>query len=62
MVQNVEPQNLHSRKNKTKQNKKKKKTPFYYVYQFSKKMRPTHIYISIGSVYLFFFSWNICKF
>ena len=31
MVQNFEPQNLHSQKKK----KKKKKKPFYYVYQFS---------------------------
>ena len=58
MVQNFEPQNLHSpKKNKKKQNKKKKTPSFYYVYRFSKKMRPIHIYISIGSVFFFFMKY-----
>ena len=41
---------------------RKKKAPFYYVYQFSKK-NAAHSYIHINRLDLFiFFSWNICKF
>ena len=54
MVQNVEPQNLQSRK---KKKKKKKKTPFYYVHQFSKKMRPTHIINRLGLFFFFFMKY-----
>ena len=58
MVQNFEPQHLHSRKKKQKQKQKQNKTKkkqktkqnkkkhilntFYYVHRFSKKMRPSH--------------------
>ena len=50
MVQNFEPQNLHSRKKK-----KKKRTPFYYVYHnFPRKCDPL-IYTYQSARFIFFF-------
>ena len=55
MVQNVEPQNLQSRK------KKKKNTFLLRTSIFQENA--THSYNqSARFIYLFFFSWNICKF
>ena len=58
MVQNFEPQNLHSRKKK--QNKTKQNTFLLRISIFLENA--THSYIHINRLGLFFFSWNICKF
>ena len=57
MVQNFEPQNLHSRKKK----KKKKKNTFLLRISIFQE-NATHSYIHISRLGLFFFSWNIWKF